>query len=70
MFTPGVQLTSSQQQSEFTDGTFTVTDISAVSAAPEPSTWLLMFAGSGGIGLMMRRAKKTMGFRFRDAFSA
>ena len=42
----------------------------AVSAAPEPSTWLLMFAGIGGIGLMLRRAKKTMGFRFKDALSA
>ena len=40
------------------------------SAAPEPSTWLLMFAGIGGIGLMLRRAKETMGFRFKDAFSA
>ncbi len=39
------------------------------SAAPEPSTWLLMFAGIGGIGLMLRRAKKTMGFRFKDALS-
>ena len=38
---------------------------SAVSAAPEPSTWLLMFAGIGGIGLMLRRAKGTMGFRFK-----
>ena len=40
-----------------------------IAAAPEPSTWLLMFAGIGGIGLMLRRAK-TMGFRFKDAFSA
>ena len=40
------------------------------SAAPEPSTWLLMFAGIGGIGLMMRRAKQISGFRFKDAFSA
>ena len=37
---------------------------------PEPSTWLLMIAGIGGIGLMLRRARKSMGFRFRDAFSA
>ena len=42
----------------------------AISAAPEPSTWLLMFAGIGGIGLMLRRARKTMGFRFKDAFAA
>ena len=43
---------------------------SSVSAAPEPSTWLLMIAGIGGIGLMLRRAKKTMGFRLQDAFDA
>ena len=29
-----------------------------------------MFAGIGGIGLMLRRAKKTMGFRFKDAVAA
>ena len=40
------------------------------SAAPEPSTWALMIAGLGGIGLMLRRAKKTMGFRLKAAFSA
>ena len=38
----------------------------AVSAAPEPSTWLLMFPGIGGIGLMLRRAKKTTAFQFRS----
>ena len=42
----------------------------AVSAAPEPSTWLLMFAGIGGIGLMLRRAKRTVGYQFKDAFNA
>ena len=40
------------------------------SAAPEPSTWLLMFAGIGGIGLMLRRTKKTMGFQFKNALAA
>ena len=53
---------------------FAVDDVSVtaatVSAAPEPSTWLLMFAGIGGIGVMLRRAKKTMGFRFKDALRA
>ncbi len=33
----------------------------AISAAPEPSTWLLMFAGIGGIGLMLRRKKPESG---------
>ncbi len=47
---------------------FAIQNIS-VSAAPEPSTWLLMFAGIGGIGLMLRQAKKTMGFRFKDALA-
>ena len=41
-----------------------------VSATPEPSTWLLMIAGIGGIGLMLRRAKQTMGLRFKDIFTA
>ena len=41
-----------------------------VSAAPEPATWALMIAGLGGIGLMLRRARKTMGLRLRDGFSA
>ena len=41
-----------------------------ISAAPEPSTWVLMVAGIGGVGLMLRRAKQTMGFRFKDALSA
>ncbi len=49
---------------------FTNTASQAISAAPEPSTWLLMLAGIGGIGLMLRRARKTMGFRFKDALAA
>jgi hypothetical protein len=42
----------------------------AVSAVPELSTWLLMIAGIGGIGLMLRRAKKRVGFGFRDVSAA
>jgi hypothetical protein len=42
---------------------------SPMSAVPEPSTWLLMIAGIGGIGLMLRRSKQSMGFRSKDAFS-
>ena len=55
-------------------GTFGSIDVTGspdgVSAAPEPSTWLLMFAGIGGIGMMLRRAKRTTGVRFKDAFTA
>jgi hypothetical protein len=40
-----------------------------ISAAPEPSTWLLMLAGIGGVGLMMRRVKKTAGLRGRSALA-
>jgi hypothetical protein len=32
--------------------------ISEVSAAPEPASWLLMIAGVGGVGLVLRRTKK------------
>ncbi len=32
-----------------------------VSGAPEPSTWLLMITGIGGIGLMLRRVKAALG---------
>jgi hypothetical protein len=39
--------------------------ISQVSAAPEPSSWLLMIAGIGGVGLVLRRAKKTLDVQFR-----
>ncbi len=40
------------------NGLVTIKFVSAVSAAPEPSTWLLMFGGIGGIGLAMRRNKR------------
>jgi hypothetical protein len=36
---------------------------STISAAPEPAAWLLMIAGLGGVGLMLRRAKTTVTFR-------
>ncbi len=32
------------------------------SAAPEPSTWLLMLVGLGGVGMMMRRKRRTIDF--------
>jgi len=41
--------------------------INAVSAALEPSTWLLMIAGVGGIGLMLRRAKTALSLRSAGA---
>ncbi len=46
----------------FTDGegTLTITNTS-VSAVPEPPTWLLMIAGIGGIGLMLRQAERGSG---------
>jgi len=47
-------------------GSFTIT-VNGVSAAPEPSTWALMFAGLGGGGLMLRRSKKVLGRRLMGA---
>jgi len=42
----------------------------AVSAAPEPSTWLLMMVGIGGAGLWLRRAKKSFGLGLKAGFTA
>ena len=39
------------------DGVFKIT---AISATPEPSSWALMILGIGGIGLMLRRARRHM----------
>lgn len=41
-----------------------------ISAAPEPSTWALLLLGIGGIGLMLRRARKTTAIRPTDAVTA
>ena len=41
-----------------------------ISAAPEPATWALMTLGIGGIGLMLRRVRQTMGCRFNNVFAA
>ena len=68
-FSQGVITTNKSSYKPLSE-TLSFNVLPAVSAAPEPSTWLLMFAGIGGIGLMLRRAKKTMSFRFKDAFAA
>ena len=59
----------------FNTGTFVIADVftegegtldisnAPVSATPEPSTWLLMFAGVCGIGAMLRRARDVPGGR-------
>jgi hypothetical protein len=44
--------------------------ISEVSAAPEPSSWLLSIAGIGSVGPVLRRTRKTLDFRFRGASAA
>lgn len=41
-----------------------------VSAAPEPSAWLLMIAGVGGVGLLLRRATKRLGLQFKGVVAA
>jgi hypothetical protein len=45
-------------------------ELNIASATPEPSTWALLMLGIGGIGLMLRRAKRTPGFRRRDCLAA
>jgi hypothetical protein len=37
---------------------FLVTDTITISAVPEPATWAMLLTGFGGIGLMMRRARR------------
>jgi hypothetical protein len=51
-------------------GTSGVWTGSAVSSAPEPSTWLLMLGGIGGIGLMLRQAKRKTGQRLAALLAA
>ncbi len=46
-------------------GTFLFTG----SFVPEPATWAFMFAGVGGIGLMLRRARKTTGSYVQDSIA-
>jgi hypothetical protein len=41
---------------EATDGNVLLSTFSA--AVPEPSTWIMMILGFGGIGVMMRRARR------------
>ncbi len=66
IFNPGIyKIADGETDGE---GSLVISQV-GVSAAPEPSTWLLMLAGIGGIGLMLRRAKKTMDVPFGDAFS-
>ena len=45
-------------------------DPSAVSAAPEPSTWALMIAGLGAIGLAFRQGGRRRGFAFTRVLPA
>ena len=35
-----------------------ITYVAPISSAPEPSTWLLMLVGVGGMGVMLRRTKR------------
>ncbi len=49
---------------------FTNTTAQSISAAPEPSIWLLMVAGIGGIGLMLRQVKRERALKIRNAFAA
>jgi len=39
----------------------------AISTAPEPSAWILMLAGVGGVGLMMRRTRTPQGVSMTNA---
>jgi hypothetical protein len=62
-------VTALDQPASITGAAFDYQLVSPVSAAPEPSAWLLMFVGVGAVGLMLRRAKTAAG-PARDAFLA
>lgn len=40
---------------------FALVNFSVVSAVPEPATWTMMILGFGGVGMVIRRRRKTMG---------
>jgi hypothetical protein len=60
-----LSLTDANTSGPYND--FVLTDVSFASAAPEPAAWLLMIAGLGGVGLMLRRAKTAEGWRVSGA---
>ncbi len=62
-------VTALHQPVSITAAAFDYQLVGPVSAAPEPSTWLLMMMGVGGAGLMLRRAR-TAADPARDAFLA
>ena len=47
----------------YNDDSFVFTDVATIAAVPEPSAWALMILGIGGLGLMMRRAKRSLCFK-------
>ncbi|MES2905306.1 MAG: PEPxxWA-CTERM sorting domain-containing protein [Pseudomonadota bacterium] len=49
------------------DDGFKLTAINVTAAVPEPSTWAMMLIGFGGIGVSMRRRRKTEGTRLQAA---
>jgi len=55
---------------ELHDYAYTGSNPLPVSGAPEPSTWALMMVGIGGLGLSLRRGRKTKGGRVNDAVAA
>ena len=59
MFSPGEFILDSQDPATFESSGIPegVLTVSAISAAPEPSTWALMFMGVGALGLMLRRRR-------------
>lgn len=55
--TSPINVSFDTDSAEFDTLKVTSGSVATVSAAPEPSTWALLLAGVGWLGLMMRRAK-------------
>jgi PEP-CTERM motif len=61
--------TSLGEHASLAPGGATLDVVLVSTAVPEPSAWALMLAGLGGIGLVLRRAKRKLGVTFTQALA-
>jgi PEP-CTERM motif len=61
--------TSLGEHTSFAPGGVTLDVLLVPTAVPEPSGWVLMLAGLGGVGLVLRQAKRKLGVAFAQALA-